>query len=293
VHDIVRAMRRTLDGYPDRVLIGEIDPIPNLMKYYGVHNDECHLPFNFNLLYLPWEAPVLRKLIAKYDAAIPPGAWPNWVLGNHDQPRVASRVSTAQARVAQMLLLTLRGTPICYYGDELGMANTKIPPDRLRDRDAMTLADAVRLTRDPERTPMQWSAGANAGFSPAGVEPWLPVANERDRINVETQDRDPRSALNLFRRLTDLRRRTLALSVGSYHEIDIAPADSVLAFERRAAGARYVVALNLVARTNTIDLSAVKREGEVVVSTEMDRDGVEDLGQVRLRPNEGVVVRVV
>jgi len=293
VHDIVRAMRRTLDAYPDRVLIGEIDPIPNLMKYYGERNDECHLPFNFNLLYLPWEAPVLRRVIAKYDGAIPPGAWPNWVLGNHDQPRVASRVGPSQARVAQMLLLTLRGTPICYYGDELGKANTKIAPDRLRDRDALTLADAVRLTRDPCRTPMQWSPGPSAGFTRAGVEPWLPVPQDHDAVNVETQDRDARSSLNLFRRLTDLRRRTLALSVGTYHELDVAPADAVLAYERRAAGARYLVALNLVARPQTLDLGAPKRQGEVVVSTEMDRDGGEDLGQLRLRPNEGVVVRVV
>jgi len=108
--EIVRAMRRIADSYDERVLIGEIYlPLPRLMAYYGEDLDGIHLPFNFQLIVLPWHTPTLRGAIDAYEAALPAGGWPNWVLGNHDNARIASRIGPAQARVAQMLLLTLRG----------------------------------------------------------------------------------------------------------------------------------------------------------------------------------------
>ena len=111
------------------MLIGEIYlPVDRLMHYYGRERAGVHLPFNFQLVDAPWEARSLAKLIADYEAALPPGGWPNWVLGNHDRPRVAAKRGQAQARVAAMLLLTLRGTPTLYYGDELGLADVAIPP---------------------------------------------------------------------------------------------------------------------------------------------------------------------
>ncbi|MGH2411424.1 MAG: alpha-amylase family glycosyl hydrolase, partial [Chloroflexota bacterium] len=129
-HQIVREMRALLDSYGERVLIGEIYlPLPRLLTYYGDNLDEAHLPFNFQLVRLPWQAAVVRQAVEDYEAALPRGAWPNWVLSNHDNSRIASRFSPAQARVAQMLLLTLRGTPTCYYGDELGMRDGVIPPE--------------------------------------------------------------------------------------------------------------------------------------------------------------------
>ena len=124
-----------LDEFPDRVLLGEIYlPIERLVAYYGRELDGTHLPFNFALLEAPWRARDIAKLIDDYEAALPRGGWPNWVLGNHDQPRIAGRVGRAQARIAAMLLLTLRGTPTIYYGDEIGMPQVPIPPDRVRDR---------------------------------------------------------------------------------------------------------------------------------------------------------------
>src|SRR6185369_17017347 len=133
------------------------------------------LPFNFMLLSAPWHAATIAKLIADYEAALPPGGWPNWVLGNHDRPRIASRVGAAQARLAAMLLLTLRGTPTLYYGDEIGMHDVAIPPERIQDPVERNVP-GCGLGRDPQRTPMQWSAARNAGFTQA--EPWLPVAED-------------------------------------------------------------------------------------------------------------------
>ena len=105
-------MRRVVDEFPDRVLIGEIYlPLQRLVAYYGTDLSGANLPFNFALLSAPWQARAIAKLIDDYEAALPFGAWPNWVLGNHDRPRIASRIGPAQTRIAPMLLLTLRGTP--------------------------------------------------------------------------------------------------------------------------------------------------------------------------------------
>src|SRR5262249_15169959 len=171
VHDVIREMRGVVDEFPDRLLIGEIYlPVERLAAYYGRDLGGLHLPFNFALLGAPWQARAVAALIDEYERALPPGGWPNWVLGNHDRPRRASRVGAAQAPVAAMLLLTLRGTPTLYYGDEIGMAQVDIPPDKIHDPVAHTLP-GLGLGRDGCRTPMQWDAGPHAGFS--AVEPWL------------------------------------------------------------------------------------------------------------------------
>ena len=121
VHDVIRDMRSLLDRYDERLLIGEIYlPLERLVAYYGKDLSGAHLPFNFQLILTAWKADAIARLIDEYENALPPGGWPNWVLGNHDQPRIAARVGEAQARVAAMLLLTLRGTPTMYYGDEIG-----------------------------------------------------------------------------------------------------------------------------------------------------------------------------
>ena len=118
VHELVAAMRALVDSYADRVLIGEIYlPIQQLMTYYGENLTGANLPFNFQLLQCAWSADAIAQILSDYHAALPAGAWPNWVLGNHDQPRVASRVGARQARVAAMLLFTLSGTLTMYYGD--------------------------------------------------------------------------------------------------------------------------------------------------------------------------------
>ena len=165
VHEVIAEMRRVIDEFDDRVLIGEIYlPLQRLVAYYGNDLAGAHLPFNFALLSTLWSARSIEKIIADYEAALPPGAWPNWVLGNHDRPRVASRVGPEQARVAAMLLLTLRGTPTLYYGDEIGMHQVAIAPEQVRDPFEKNVP-GIGVGRDGCRTPMQWDATPHAGFS--------------------------------------------------------------------------------------------------------------------------------
>src|SRR6185436_14956605 len=176
VHEVIAGIRAVVDEFPDRMLVGELYlPLERLMVYYGSGGRGLQLPFNFQLIRLPWESRTLGAAIEAYEAMLPTFGWPNWVLGNHDKSRVASRVGPAQARVAAMMLLTLRGTPTLYYGDEIGMRDVPIPAERVRDPFERNVP-GLGLGRDPERTPMQWDGGAGAGFTTG--EPWLPVADD-------------------------------------------------------------------------------------------------------------------
>ena len=287
VHDVITRMRGLFDQYDERVLIGEIYlPVERLVAYYGADLAGAHLPFNFQLVQAPWDARHIGRLIAEYEAALPEGGWPNWVLGNHDQHRIASRVGPAQARVAAMLLLTLRGTPTLYYGDEIGMRDVPVPPERVQDPFEKNVP-GLGLGRDPERTPMQWSAAPNAGFTTG--EPWLPVADDFREVNVEAQRGDPRSILALHRRLIALRRAEPALAVGGFEPVDAEGV--VLAYLRRAPRGEgaFLVALNLGPEP------AVLREGHggtIVLSTHLDREGEAAGAALRLRGDEGVIVRL-
>ena len=237
-----------------------------------------HLPFNFALIEAAWDARALARMIAEYEAALPPGGWPNWVLGNHDRPRIASRVGEAQARIAAMLLLTLRGTPTIYYGDELGLTDVAIPAPCVQDPRELR-EPGLGLGRDPVRTPMPWDASSHAGFSAA--EPWLPLGPDWPTRNVAAQERDGRSMLALHRRLLALRRAHPALAVGDFTLIDAA--GDVLAFARRHAGERIVVALNLGDTVQLVDLP----EGELLLST-LPRPPAPGL----LAPDEGIILKV-
>ena len=173
--EVLAEMRDVVDEFGERLLIGEIYlPMERLVAYYGRDLRGVHLPFNFSLLSAPWHAGTIGKLIQEYEAALPEGGWPNWVLGNHDRPRIAGHVGREQARIAAMLLLTLRGTPTTYFGDEIGMTQVLIPPDRVRDPFQKNLP-GIEAGRDGSRTPMQWDDSRYAGFSE--VEPWLPLAD--------------------------------------------------------------------------------------------------------------------
>jgi alpha-glucosidase len=290
VHEAVAAMRRVSDAYPGgRALIGEAYlPIERLVAYYGADLSGFHLPFNFHLLSTPWDARAIADLVARYEAALPSGGWPNWVLGNHDRPRLASRVGAAQARVAAVLLLTLRGTPTVYQGEEIGMADVPIPPERVRDPWERRVP-GLGLGRDPARTPMQWDAGPGAGFTTAAATPWLPLADDHRQVNVSAQAADPRSMLSLYRALIALRRAEPALSIGRY--VAVAAEEDVLAYERQdeETGRRLLVALNLGGRARDLSLAAADA-GHVLASTHLDRAGDPVRGTVCLRPDEGVVI---
>lgn len=242
VHAIAAEMRAIADDYGDRVLIGEIYlPVQQLMTYYGTAEQPgVHLPFNFQLIGAEWNAAALWAMIATYEAALPAGGWPNWVLGNHDRPRIATRVGPDQARVAMLLLLTLRGTPTLYYGDELGMADVAIPADQVQDPRELN-EPGIGMGRDPVRTPMAWDAGANAGFT--GGTPWLPLHADWATRNVAVQRGDPASMWRLTQRLLALRRAHPALALGAYHPVAVS--GDLLAYERRHGDDRVLVVLNL------------------------------------------------
>lgn len=295
VHELIKQMRAVIDDYDDRVMIGEIyERVDQLVKYYGQGSDECHLPFNFHLILTEWEGPAIRQTVEEYERHLPPDGWPNWVLGNHDQPRVASRIGSAQARVATMLLLTLRGTPTYYYGDEIGLENVTIPPEFVHDPPALKDPDyADEVGRDPERTPMQWDDTPNAGFTNEGVTPWLPVADDYASRNVALQQADPTSMLNFVQALTALRRAEPALHVGDYATVETG-VRQLLAYRRTALEADdFLMVLNLGPESHTIDVSHQATEATIALATDMVRHGPVDLASLSLGPNEGLVLRLV
>jgi alpha-glucosidase len=286
VHEIVRELRGVIDEYPERVLIGEVYlPVERLVAYYGEGLSGAHLPFNFSLIETQWRADAIAALIARYEAALPPGAWPNWVLGNHDRPRLASRVGEAQGRVAAMLLLTLPGTPTLYYGDELGLPQVAIPPERVCDPWEINVP-GLGLGRDGCRTPMPWDASPLAGFSAA--ESWLPLNPDHGIRNVVTQSADSASLLTLYRQLIALRRTHPALNQGSYRPV--AQSGQVLAFDRSTADQRLLVALNFSAEPEEIQLKSDGYDGRVVFGTIAGRESEAVSGHLALRPNEGLII---
>jgi len=278
VFAIAAEMRALADSYGDKLLVGEIYlPIERLTAYYGKAGEGVHLPFNFQLIDAPWHARSLHRMVEAYEAALPPDGWPNWVLGNHDRPRIATRVGAAQARVAAMLLLTMRGTPTIYYGDELGLADVAIPPERVQDPRELR-EPGLGFGRDPVRTPMPWDGSSNAGFTSG--DPWLPLNPDWPTRNVEAEAADPDSMLALYRELLRLRRAHPALSGGTMRLLE-AKGD-VLAYERVQGADRIVIALNLGDAPHDVELPG----GTAVLTT------VGDYRPSHLAPNQGVMLQV-
>jgi len=286
VHDAIAAMREVSDAYDNRVMIGEAYlPIDRLMAYYGVDLTGFHLPFNFHLIATPWNSRAIAALIAAYEAALPPGAWPNWVLGNHDRSRVASRIGREQARVAAMLLLTLRGTPTIYQGEELGLTDVPILPELVQDPWEKNVP-GLGLGRDPVRTPMPWDGSPNAGFTTG--QPWLPIGPNNAAANVAAQQDDPASMFSLYRALLALRRSEPALSVGRY--LPVAARDGVLAYERHHAGRRLLIALNFTPEPQPFNTGRSPKG--LLVSTYLDQSRQIPAASIVLRANEGIILEM-
>ncbi len=297
VHKIIQKMRQVMDEYNDRVMVGEIWAVSTqeLVKYYGEDQDECHLPFNFGFINVPWDADTVRQRILNYIDLLPENAWPNWVLGNHDEHRIASRVGLAQARVAHMLLLTLHGTPTVYYGDEIGMRNIPIPAEMVKDPPAVNQPEIAHIVgRDPVRTPMQWNVAPNAGFSAPGVKTWLPVAEDYSQHNVAAEEADPYSMLNLFTALTWLRRSEPALNIGDFRIISTNADSDVLAYLREYPGSdSFLVLLNLTDLDQRVELQGVAEGGEIVLATDMMRSGdLAFIGGLTVDANQGLLIRL-
>jgi alpha-glucosidase len=286
VHDVIADMRRVIDEFDSRVLIGEIYlPLERLVVYYGKDLAGAHLPFNFALLSAPWNARAIEKIIFKCESVLPQGAWPNWVLGNHDRPRVASRVGRAQVRVAVMLLLTLRGTPTLYYGDEIGMHQVAIAPEQVHDPFEKNVP-GIGVGRDGCRTPMQWDATRYAGFSTS--RPWLPLADDFAHENVVNLNADAASILSLYKALIGLRKKLPQLVSGDY--VPVAAEGDLLLYRREGAEGTAVIALNLGAEPVSIKSDAAGLNGEILLSTFLDRQGEKIQGALDLRGDEGVII---
>jgi alpha-glucosidase len=286
VHEVIAQMRRVTDEFDARVLIGEVYlPLHRLVAYYGNDLTGAQMPFNFALLSTLWSARSVEKIIADYEAVLPNGAWPNWVLGNHDRPRVASRIGREQARVAAMLLLTLRGTPTLYYGDEIGMHQAAIAPDQVRDPFEKNVP-GIGVGRDGCRTPMQWDATPHAGFS--AQTPWLPLPDDFIHENVVNLEADTRSILSLYKALIVLRRKLPQLVTGGYESI--AAQGDILLYRRRDDDGTVVIALNLGAEPVSVTSSSIGFGREILLSTLLDRQGEKLEGVLDLRGNEGVIV---
>ncbi|RFS26596.1 alpha-amylase [Chitinophaga silvatica] len=288
VHDIVNGMRRVFNEYPNRVMIAEVYlPLDKLMLYYGINQSGAHLPFNFMLLSLPWTATTIAEAISDYEQHLPADGWPNWVLGNHDRPRLATRIGREQTPIAAILLLTLRGTPTIYYGEEIGMQDVPVLPTETQDPQGLRMPDK-QISRDPVRSPMQWNDSINAGFSKG--KPWLPLSIDYRRYNVAAEQLQPYSLLMLYKRLITLRQSELSLSLGSYTQVY---ADNqLLAYIRKVENEdSFLIVLNFTHRPAYLNI-AENYSGTVVVATELIREGNILTVPFALGGDEGVVIRL-
>jgi alpha-glucosidase len=294
VHQILRGFREVLDEYEARMAIGEVwilDP-RRMVQYYGQGDDELDLAFNFAFLRASWSARAFHEQVELFEGLLPAAAWPDYTLSNHDNPRAISRYAPegdlvrgrGRARVAALMLLTLRGTPFLYQGEEIGMADGPIPPDRIVDV----------AGRDPQRTPMQWDNSRNGGFTTG--DPWLPVNPESASVNVASQRGDADSMLELYRALIRIRRASPALRRGSYQSVPGVP-DDVFAYIRELGAERWLVALNFSDETRQVDLSnAVRESAELRLcrSTDPSRSTADPLlkRMIDLQPDEGLLIGV-
>jgi alpha-glucosidase len=275
-HRLVRDLRLLIDGYPgDRMMVGEVYLLDTtkVARYYG-QGDELHLAFNFPPLFVPWEAEQWRRQIDRAMAEFDPiDAWPTWVLSNHDTPRHRSRFggSEARARAAAVMLLTLRGTPFLYAGEELGLEQAEIPPERRVDPGG----------RDGCRAPVPWTVDPPHGWP---ADPWLPFPPEPDRRSVEAQRADPDSVLHLYRRLLAARRASPALQLGSFTILDTP--DGVLGYTRADGGDRRTVLLNFT--DDDVTLPAW-RTATVEVASDGQGEGEPFTGA--LGPDQAVILR--
>ncbi|HET7677814.1 MAG TPA: alpha-amylase family glycosyl hydrolase [Candidatus Limnocylindrales bacterium] len=259
--DFLRRFRSLLDEKPGRMSVGELfgGTPRDAAAYSGQAADRLHMVFNFRFLQQPWRPAAIQRTVLEWEQVLR-GEWPCWVLGNHDQPRLVTRYAggrpaaeqDAVAKVAATLLLTLRGTPFIYYGEEIGMQDARVPRSRMRDTPATRFSRIAGFpSRDPCRSPMQWDDSPAAGFT-AG-EPWLPFAADHATRNVARQAADPGSVLSWYRRLIWARRASPALHEGTFRPLLRRPT-AVMAYLREAAGQRVLVALNFSAGTARLEL---------------------------------------
>ena len=298
-HARLRALRRVVDGYPgDRMIVGEVFLLSSeaVATYYG-NGDELNLAFNFPPLFAPWLAERWSDCIRQTDEAFGPrGAWPSWVLSNHDtarhrtrydrsaarageDPATTARRSEARARAAAVLLLTLRGTPFLYQGEELGLTDADVPTERRVDPGG----------RDGARAPLPWDRGPDHGWPTIGdAVPWLPFPPEASTRNWSTERADPGSLLHLYRALLELRHRVRALAAGSFELLEVP--EGVLGYERALDTDRCIVLVNFTDRQIDLRAGPGRWEGCSVLLTSSGTAEERPFSGT-LDPDQAVIVR--
>jgi alpha-glucosidase len=284
-HAIWKEFRQLLNRYDERMAVGEVEPI-DAEEYYGDGENELHLVFNFAMLYQRWQARAFYEMAQAWYDKLPAGAWPCWTLNNHDNRRSISRYAAgeateARAKVAATMLLTLRGTPFLYYGEELGLPEGKIPRAEIVDPPGRKYWPFDK-GRDGCRTPMPWDATTNAGFSTG--KPWLRLNPDYATVNVASERNDPHSLLNYYRALLALRRTLPALQQGSYRAFD--PSGDVFAYERATTDQRLLIALNFSSRPAAIEIDGAWQ----VRLSSVERAEIAVNGRLTLAADEAVIL---
>lgn len=291
---VVEEIRQVTDAYPDRYVVGEtfIASPERSARYIG--EKRLQAAFNFELLGSPWNAGRMQSALQRWENALAVDGWPTLVLNNHDNKRSATRYGKGENddrnKAAAVLLLTARGTPFLYYGEEIGMRNIHVPYSKIQDPPGKKYYPFFP-TRDACRNPMQWDATSQAGFSSG--EPWMPVhPNYTDR-NVEAQKSDPDSLLNVYKKLIQLRKQYPALQQGLYQPLTFEP-HSLMAYLRQTPEEMILVAINFGKRPIKLFLGSnlIGKEWKLLLSTK--RDEIEKVrgNALRLVGNEAVVVKV-
>ncbi|MFX0204567.1 MAG: alpha-amylase family glycosyl hydrolase [Candidatus Hodarchaeota archaeon] len=298
--DVCKRIRILIDSYsPDRMVVGEASQKggPRIFRpLYGENNDGLHLVFNFKFSHQPFSAKRFFNVIQESETILPYPYWPCYVFSNHDKPRMITRFGNDEkkARLLTLLLLTLRGTPFIYYGEEIGMHQGNIPKIALRDPIANLKVLGIPVGkffgRDGCRTPMQWDSSiGNAGFSPnPKITPWLPISTNSDRINVEIQKNDEKSMLSYFKRALEIRKTENALSKGTLHNLMI-PRKGCLTFERKDNQEGILVILNFNKRQ--VQVQNPYPFSKVIFSTYMLKISENTTNSLSIQAYEGVLLK--
>jgi alpha-glucosidase len=276
IHEHLRGIRRVIDCYDDRMIVGEV-ALQDLHRVVGYleSGDQLHLAHNFVFIDQEWDAETYATSIADFEALAQETSWPAWFLANHDNPRPASRfdhdgLGQQRARAILVMLYALRGTPFIYQGEELGLPDAPIPPERVVDVDG----------RDPERAPLPWTADA-PGYGFTTGEAWLPFVTEAPTLNAQAQSNDPRSTLSLARKIARLRVDSATLQTGQQRPFDAGP--GVLAWTRELEGETLLAAVNFTGDERPLDA-----EGTLVLSSDPDREAA----SASLGPSEALLLRL-
>lgn len=283
---MIKTFNRVISEFDDRFMVCEIHTYANeIINLYKIVDHNGFAPFNFSFISIPWNAHEQKKFLDEFDELVGHNYFPTYVLGNHDQPRVATKLGDKAARSAALLQLTLRGTPFIYYGEELGMKNVEVPAEKVRDPMAVNMK-GYNFGRDPERSPMQWNKNEFAGFSES--EPWLPVEKDYTDKNVYSESKDPTSFLNLYKKIISTRRNLNALRFGKYIPLDFKNM-KLLGFIREFENEKVLIIVNFSEEEQTAKLPDGK--WEIILSTYMDSQEKEQTNKINLRSSESFILK--